>query len=240
MTIQVLDKPRQAVRPVEKPTEIPPLLPGDYLTRPEFERRYLAHPEIKKAELIEGIVYMPSPVRVNLHGDPHFIIITWLGVYQSATPGVQGSDNATVRLDFLNEPQPDVILRLAPEAGGRSRVGMDDYLEGPPELVVEIAASTASYDLHQKKNVYARHGIPEYIVFLPTERDVAWFVLRDGAYERLPSDADGILRSQVFPGLWLQTEALWAKDLAALLKILQQGLASAEHAAFIATLASHR
>lgn len=236
MTIPVLDKHKPVERSVDTPTSVPPLLPGDYLTRPEFERRYLAHPEIKKAELIEGIVYMPSPVRTDRHGDPHFNIITWLGVYQSVTPGLQGSDNATVRLDFLNEPQPDVIVRLAPEVGGRSRVGGDGYLEGPPELVVEIAASSASYDLHQKKSVYARHGIPEYLVLLPLEQEVAWFVLRDGVYERLQPDQDGLLRSEIFPGLWLQPQAIWANNLATLLTVLQQGLASAEHATFVAQI----
>jgi Uma2 family endonuclease len=236
MTIQVLDKPKPAVRTVDTSSSVPPLLPGDYLTRPEFERRYLAHPEIKKAELIEGIVYMPSPVRADRHGDPHFNMITWLGVYQSVTPGLQGSDNATVRLDFLNEPQPDVISRLAPEVGGRSQIGVDGYLEGPPEFVVEIAASSASYDMHQKKNVYARHGIPEYLVLLPLEQDVVWFALRNGLYERLVPDQNGILRSEVLPGLWLQPQAIWANDLATLLAVLQQGLASAEHAAFVARL----
>jgi hypothetical protein len=111
MTLQTLDLPKQSTRQTMRRAAIPPLVPGDYLTRPEFERRYLAQPAIKKAELIEGIVYMPSPVRANTHGDPHFVVIGWLAQYQAATPGVRGSDNATLRLDLRNEPQPDVILR---------------------------------------------------------------------------------------------------------------------------------
>jgi Uma2 family endonuclease len=236
MTIQLLDKIQPLVEVADPQHDTLTLVAGDYLTRPEFERRYHAHPEIKKAELIEGIVYMPSPVRADRHGDPHFIVITWLGNYQVATPGVRGSDNATLRLDFLNEPQPDVILQLDPAVGGHSYVDADGYLQGAPELIVEVAASSVSYDMHQKKNVYARHGVIEYLVLLPMEQQIAWFVLRDGHYERLRPDRDGILRSQVFPGLWLQPIALLENDLATLLALLQQGLASSEHAAFVSQL----
>ncbi|RIK36698.1 MAG: hypothetical protein DCC55_26495 [Chloroflexi bacterium] len=236
MTVQTLDQPKQASNHSSFQTGVPPLVAGDYLTRPEFERRYLAHPEIKKAELIEGIVYMPSPIRADSHGDPHFLIITWLGVYTAATPGLRGSDNATLRLDYFNEPQPDVVLRLDPEHGGRSRIGPDGYLEGPPELIVEIAASSSNYDMNQKKDVYARHGVAEYLVLLTLEQDVAWFILRDNGYERQEPDADGILRSAIFPGLYLQPAAIWSNDLPALLAILQQGLSSPEHAAFVERL----
>lgn len=236
MTLQVLDKPEQDITPAKSQNKIPPLSAGDYLTRPEFERRYLAHPEIKKAELIDGIVYMPSPLRADTHGDPHFDIIGWLNFYRAGTPGLRGSDNATLRLDFLNEPQPDVILRLEPEYGGHSRIGADGYLEGPPELIVEVAASSSSYDMNQKKNVYARHGVAEYLVLLTMEQTVAWFILRDGQYERLQPASDGVLRSEIFPGLWLQPRAIWDNDLQAMLAVLQQGLATPEHAAFLAQL----
>ena len=134
---------------------------GDRLSRAEFERRYQAHPEINKAELIEGVVHMPSPVHFALHSQPHVDIITWLGLYRAATPGVVGGDNATVRLDYENVVQPDALLRLEPALGGRSQVTEDDYLAGPPELVVEIAASSASYDMHDKRRVYARNGVQE-------------------------------------------------------------------------------
>jgi Uma2 family endonuclease len=207
------------------------------LSRAEFERRYQAHPEIKKAELVEGVVYMPSPVRFEQHGRPHFNIITWLGTYCAATPGtLAGGDNTTVRLDFENEVQPDALLRLDPEQGGRSWVTTDDYLEGPPELIVEIAASSAAYDLHDKRRVYARNGVQEYLAVQMYEKRVDWFVLREGVYETLSPDAEGVLRSEVFPGLWLQPDALWSGDLSAMLALLRQGLASPEHAAFVARL----
>ena len=209
---------------------------GDRLSRAEFERRYQAHPEINKAELIEGVVHMPSPVHYALHSQPHVDIITWLGVYRAATPGVAGGDNATVRLDYENVVQPDALLRLEPAQGGRSRVTEDDYLAGPPELVVEIAASSASYDMHDKRRVYARNGVQEYLVAQAYEQRVDWFVLREGVYEALQPDAEGILRSEVFPGLWLPADALWAGDLATMLAVLQQGLASPEHAAYVADL----
>lgn len=235
MTNQVLEKPKQTNPSPDAQNGSLSLLPGDYLTRPEFERRYHAQSDIKKAELIEGIVYIPSPVRAG-HGDAHFVLIGWLGVYQAATPGVRGSDNATLRLDFLNEPQPDILLRLDPALGGRSRLGADGYLEGSPEFIVEIAASSASYDMNQKKGVYDRHGIQEYLVVLPLKQEVAWFVLRDEGYVRLQPDADGILRSQVFPGLWLQPAAIWTNGLITLLDVGQQGIASPEHNVFVEQL----
>ncbi|MBI1879701.1 MAG: Uma2 family endonuclease [Chloroflexi bacterium] len=183
---------------------------------------------------------MPSPIRFEQHGSPHFVIITWLGVYQANTPGIRGGDNATVRLDLENEVQPDALLRLDEAMGGQSRVTVDDYLEGPPELIVEIAASSASYDLHDKRRVYARTGVQEYLVIQIYEQRVDWWTLREGVYQPLPADDDGILRSEIFPGLWLSTEALWANDLAAILAVLQQGLASPEHTALVERLKVQR
>lgn len=215
---------------------IPPLQSGDHLSRAEFERRYHLHPEIKKAELIEGVVYVASPVHAKKHASPHFNVISWLGAYTAMTPGVSGNDNATLRLDLENDPQPDVILCLDPAYGGRTRVTADDYLEGAPELIVEIAASSASYDLNQKKRAYARNGVTEYLVFVSYERRTCWFVLRDEGYVELTPDDQGILRSAVFPGLWLPADALWQGDLPRMLAVLRQGLASAEHGAFVQQL----
>jgi hypothetical protein len=211
---------------------VPPLQPGDRLTRPEFERRYDAMPEVKKAELIEGVVYMPSPVTVEEHGAPHFDLITWLGLYRATTPGVQGGDNSTLRLDWDNDPQPDGFLRILPEYGGQSRTSPDGYVEGAPELAAEIAASSVSYDLHDKLNAYRRNGVREYVVWRVWDKEIDWFVLRDGRYERLPLTPTGLHQSEVFPGLWLDPAALLRGDLAHVLQVLQQGLASPDHAAF--------
>src|SRR5262245_2190744 len=137
-------------RPEPSPNGIPPLEPGDHLSREEFERRYDAMPDLKKAELIQGVVYMPSPTRHRRHGRPHGQMIAWLGVYEAATLGVEASNNATTRLDDENEPQPDAVLLISPERGGQARVSDDDYLEGAPELAAEVAASSVSYDLHSK------------------------------------------------------------------------------------------
>jgi Uma2 family endonuclease len=217
-------------------SDLPPLNAGDRLSRAEFERRYHAHAEIKKAELVEGIVYMPSPARFAQHGQPHGYMVAWLGLYCSATPGVLLGDNATTRLDYENVVQPDALLRLDPALGGRSRVTSDDYLSGPPEMVVEVAASSVSYDLGVKRRVYARSGVQEYLAAQAYEQRVDWFVLREGVYETLQPDQDGILRSEVFPGLWLPVDALWAGDLAVMIAGLQRGLSSPEHAAFMADL----
>ena len=210
---------------------VPPLENGDQLTRPEFERRYEAMPHLKKAELIEGVVYMPSPVRHKGHGLEHIALSTWLGVYTASTRGIEASDNATVRLDLDNEPQPDVLLRLT--NGGQSRVAADGFIEGPPELVAEVASSSVAYDLHQKLDVYRRHGVREYIVWRTVDNAIDWFVLRDGRYERLsPSEAE-IYQSETFPGLWLDAAAMLQGDLARVLKTLGEGIASLEHAEFV-------
>ena len=215
---------------------VPPLENGDVLTRAEFERRYEAMPHLKKAELIEGVVYVPSPVRHRYHGHQHTHLIAWLAHYEAGAPGVEASDNSTVRLDLDNEPQPDGLLFIDPACGGQARIDADDYIEGAPELVAEVASSSASYDLHAKLRVYRRNGVREYLVWRVLDHEVDWFVLRAGQYERLPVDAEGLLRSEVFPGLWLDPAALLRGDLATVLAIVQRGLASPEHAAFVARL----
>jgi Uma2 family endonuclease len=212
---------------------IPALCAGDRLTRDEFERRYAAMPHCKKAELIEGVVYMPSPVSAARHGDPQALLVFWLCHYVLRTPGLRCSDNATVRLDLDNEPQPDVHLRLLPGHGGRTQIGPEGYVEGPPELVVEVTASRASYDLHDKLDVYRRSGVREYLVYRVDDAEVDWFVLTGGRYEAMRGDGNGVLCSVVFPGLWLDVPALLRSDGAALLACLERGLASDEHARFV-------
>lgn len=214
--------------------EVLPLENGDRLTRPEFERRYHAMPKVKKAELIEGVVYMGSPVRFEPHAEPHSNIIGWLWVYRSATPGVRLGDNATTRLDLENEPQPDALLRIA--SGGNSSISEDGYVEGAPELVVEIAASSASYDSHDKLRMYRRNGVQEYLVWKIYNNRIDWFQLNEGEYILLEPDAAGIIRSQVFPGLWLAVSAMLEGNLAEVLAVLQQGLGSAEHGDFVEQL----
>ncbi len=218
------------------PAPLPPLQSGDRLTRAEFARRYALHPEIKKAELIDGVVYVASPARHRQHGKPHSLLVGWIIAYAAATPGIDFSDNATVLLDLENEHQPDALLRLEPHHGGRSRVSGDDYIEGPPDLIVEVAASSAAYDLHDKKRVYARSGVREYLVAQAYEQRVDWWELREGVFTPLPQEADSTLHSRAFPGLWLAPAALWAGDAAALLATLQCGLADPTHTAFVERL----
>lgn len=214
----------------------PPLNAGDHLSRQEFEQRYQAHPEIKKAELIEGVVYMPSPVRFEQHSRPHSNLVTWLGLYHAKTPATTVGDNATVRLDFENEVQPDILLRLDSSRGGKSYVTDDDYIEGPPELIVEIVASSAAYDLHTKRRAYARNGVQEYLAVQIYERRINWYVLREGVYKLLTPDENGLLRSEIFPGLWLNIEAFWANDLASILATLEAGVATSNHTEFVSHL----
>lgn len=215
---------------------LPRLEPGDHLSRAEFERRYEARPDIPKAELIEGVVYMPSPARYKKHGRKNRHVSGWLAFYEAATPGVEGADNCSVRLDLDNEPQPDHFLLIVPERGGNSRTSDDDYVEGAPELVVEVTASSANYDLHSKKNVYRRNGVVEYVVVLTEDQRVLWFRLHEGQYVEVSPDPAGVLRSEVFSGLWLEGPALLAGDLARVKAVVEQGLATPEHAAFVKKL----
>ncbi|MEN9229854.1 MAG: Uma2 family endonuclease [Thermostichus sp. DG02_5_bins_236] len=220
----------------ERLVKLPPLESGDRLTRSEFEQRYSAMPRLKKAELIEGIVYVASPLCYRSHGQPHLLLITWLGTYCAATPGVEAADAPTIRLDADNEPQPDAVLRLA--TGGQSWISSDDYIEGAPELVVEIAAGSASYDLHDKLRVYRRNGVQEYIVWRTYSQQMDWFYLEDGEYKPQSPDARGILRSRQFPSLWLAAPALLAGNLAEVLQTLQQGIATPDHQRFVESLQS--
>lgn len=215
---------------------IPLLEAGDRLTRAEFERRYEAMPQVKKAELIEGIVYMPAAVRLRHHGRPHSHLMTWLGHYEAATPNLMVGDNASVRLDLDNEPQPDALLIIDPDCGGQATISNDDYVESAPELVAEVSSSSVSIDLHTKLRVYRRNGVQEYLVWRVVDREIDWFVLRDGEYQRQTPDAEGLLKSAVFPGLWLDAAALLDHKLAQVLAVLDRGIKSPEHAAFVARL----
>ncbi len=204
---------------------LPILESGDRLSRAEFERRYALVPDNINAELIEGVVYVAAALRYNRHGVPHSLIIIWLGTYGTLTSGVQVADNATVRLDDKNEPQPDVLLRVEENYGGQSRISEDDYVEGAPELIVEIASSSASYDLHDKLIAYQRNGVREYLVWLVEENEFRWYVLEKGTYRQQEPDRD-LLSSPFFPGLRLDVSALLAGDMAKVLSVLQSGLQS--------------
>ncbi|MFO0928433.1 MAG: Uma2 family endonuclease [Gemmataceae bacterium] len=212
------------------PTRVcPPLIDGDRLTRAEFERRYDAMPELKKAELIDGVVHMPSPVSFDRHASPHAHIVTWLGVYLSQTPGVRLGDNGTVRLTDDTEVQPDGLLLIFP--GGQATIDSDDYILGSPEFVAEVAASSASVDRHAKLRAYQRAGVREYLLWRVDADVIDWLVLRNGTFQPLSAGVDGVLRSEAFPGLWLDAAALRRGDLAAVLAMLQRGLATPEHGA---------
>jgi Uma2 family endonuclease len=215
-------------------TGVPPLRDGDRLSRAEFERRWDATPEVKEAELIDGVVHMPPLSRH--HGTPHFSLIGWLCMYQMLTPGTEGADNASVRFDDLNMPQPDALLRILESHGGRSRVSADGYFEGGPELIAEVSRTTADEDLGAKREVYRRHKVPEYIVWRVADKALDWYVLRGEYYLNLDPGPDGVLRSEVFPGLWLDPAALIRGDSARVLAVAQLGHGSPEHTAFVAGL----
>jgi Uma2 family endonuclease len=221
------------------PKSPPPLQSGDRLSADEFERRYDAMPGLKKAELINGVVYMPSPVTLEDHGGPHFDLIGWLCLYRIFTSGVRGGDNATLRLPLANRPQPDACLIIQPAFGGRVQIDADGYIVGAPELVAEVAATSENYDLHDKLDLYRHAGVQEYVVWRVFESAVDWFVLRNGQYDRLPLSAEGLYKSEVLPGLWLDPPALVRGDMVRVSQVAQQGAASPEHGTFLASLQQH-
>ena len=233
MSVELMPRTR-ALEPLHE--WVPPLENGDHLTDVEFWRRYLAMPEDVHAELIEGVVYMASPIRIKHHSHPTNKISGWLSVYEAATFGVQSGSAGTARLDPDNTVEPDAFLRIETAYGGQSRIGEDDYLDGAPELVVEVAASTVSNDLHTKLNVYRRNLVQEYIVWRTRDKAIDWFRLREGKYERVEPDAEGIIRSEIFPGLRLAVDKMLNGDLAGVLAELQKGIASEEHQKFVEKL----
>ena len=216
--------------------EVPPLENGDRLNRVEFERRYEAMPNLKKAELIEGIVFLTFAVRALQHGSPHAALVGCLGVYRAATLGVRAADSTSVRLDLENEPRPDGLMLIESACGGQTRISLDDFVEGAPELVAEVAVGLESIELHDKLRAYQRNGVREYVVWRVLDQAIDWFVLRNSQFERLAPDSAGILKSEVFPGLWLDAPAMLRGDLATVFAVLQQGIADPAHAAFVAKL----
>jgi Putative restriction endonuclease len=217
---------------------IPPLVDGDRLSRKEFHRRYLEMPHVKIADLIEGIVYIGPRIPAK-RGEARAHLAGWLGFYSFQTAGLTGAINGTVRLEGDNEVQPTCVVRIEHSSGGSSLIDADDYLEGGPELVGEVTLTNSNVECHAKKRVYLANWVREYIIWRIEDEAIDWFVLRDGRYESLVAD-EGIHKSVVFPGLWLDMGAMLRRDLAGVFAVLQQGMATPEHAAFVARLASTR
>ena len=215
---------------------VPLLENGDTLNAEEFLRRYERMPGVKKAELVEGTVFMASPVS-EFHSDPHFDLIIWLGNYRSGTPKVRGSDNPTVQFGKGVVFQPDAMLTTPAALGGKSSLNAKNYTVGSPELVAEVAMSSVGLDTGPKRKIYLKHGVAEYVLWRVEDEAMDWWTLRDGQYQAIePDAADGLLKSVVYPGLWLDKPAMLRGDMPAVLAALQLGLASPGHAEFVAKL----
>jgi Uma2 family endonuclease len=206
-----------------------PLITGTRMELEEFIRRWEALPDLKNAELIEGIVFVSSPVGLN-HGRHEVLMSMWLAVYSAHTPHTEVSSNTTYHM-LGSAPQPDVFLRITP-----SDSVLTMYPDGAPELIVEIVESSYSHDFGPKKALYQRAGVKEYITVDIVMRDLIWRVLEVGSYVTVEPDAGGILHSRVFPGLWLNPQDIWSEKRVAMLALLRQGLDSPEHQAFVASL----
>jgi Uma2 family endonuclease len=219
-----------------KASVVPALENGDHLSREEFMRRYEARLDIKKAELIGNMVYiMASPLRES-HSAPDSLFAFLLTHYAAATPFVAARANMTVNLSQESVVQPDWYLRIETAAGGQARIDEDDYLSSAPELVVEIALTTASYDLHTKKDAYQAAGAKEYLVWQALDHHLSWFALTPNGYAPVMPEPDGIFKSRVFPGLWIDAAAFAKNEVRLVEQVLNKGLASPEHAAFVAEL----
>lgn len=240
----MLKSRRRSVRPrsrverspvLAKPSEfsLTELCSGDRLSQAEFHRRYEAYPEDVKFELIQGVVYMASPMR-RPHGRDHVVWGYLLEHYAAVTPGTEVLDNSTTILDEDSEPQPDLCLRILTECGGQSVINADDYLEGPPELVAEIAHSSRAIDLFEKRDDYHKAGVREYLVLCVAERELHWFHFPSG--DLVKPDRQGLSRSREFPGLWIDVAALLARDTQTIRAGLERGLARREHATFVRRL----
>lgn len=226
---------RSAPRVASSKRFVPPFRNGDHMDQKTFHALYLKTPEGFKAELIGGIVYVASPVSFN-HGRPHARVVGWLFNYTDATPGTELADNATFVLGDESELQPDACLVIVPECGGGTAVNEDGYLVGAAELVVEVAHSSAAIDLHRKRRDYEAAGVREYLVVLAEPEQAVWFVRGNKGFAEMKPGPDGLFRSRVFPGLWLDPAGLFERSPRRLLKALPQGLTSPEHAAFAAKL----
>lgn len=218
---------------------VPPLVDGEHLDQPTFPARYEAMPPETRAELVDGVVYLPSPMRRD-HGRESRFVSGWLDRYERFTPGIEGADNATVKLDPRDEPQPDHFLRIEPECGGHMGVDEDDYYIGAPELVAEIAKSTRYHDLVRKEADCERAGVQESVVVEPDPDRIHCFVRRGDRFEEPGPGRDGIHRSKVFPGLWLDPAAVFVRDRSRRDEVLEQGVQSPAHAIFVARLARAR
>jgi hypothetical protein len=208
---------------------------GDRMNREEFHRAYEQAPKHFRAELIGGVVYVASPLR-RRHSTHHNRLGMVFSLYELNTPGTEAGDNATVILGDESEPQPDLYLRVLPEFGGQSTTDSKDYVQGPPELLAEVAHSSRSIDLHAKRADYASNGVREYVVVSLADRRFFWFDLSGSRELQVPSD--GIIRIQSFPGLWIDGEALFNPDGKRLVSTLQEGLDSPQHAEFVNRLAA--
>jgi Uma2 family endonuclease len=231
-----------SIQPLDKvagsPETIPPLEQGDRLDQPTFHARYEAMPAGHRAELIGGTVFMPSPAK-RPHSRTTGRVSRWLGIYEDHTPGTEMHDNGSNLMGPESEPHPDTCLLISSACGGQTSV-KDEWIVGAPELIGEIASSTESIDLHGKKADYERAGVKEYIVLALRQQRVYWFINQDEEFVELSAGEDGLFRSTVFPGLWLDPAALLAGNMARVYEVLAAGLASPEHGAFVARLQATR
>lgn len=217
-----------------------PLEHGERLTRAEFERRYRPRPDIKKVELLEGVVHLKPATATQQYANHHAILKSWLEMYLVSTPGVRAAHNYRLRLDEQSEPQPDFCVWIEDICGGQTEILPDGFLQGVPELIIEVAPDSTSYELREKYHTYRRAGVQEYLVLQVQGQKSGWFAWSQGEYFPLFPNNKGVLQSQAFAGLWFAAAAFWQGEGTDLKAALRQGLITTQHADFVEQLAAKK
>jgi hypothetical protein len=221
-------------------TIAPPLADGQLVSLEEFEQRFDATPDLKHAELLDGVAYLRHDGRA-FAGSCRAALIGWLGVYSASTRFLLPGAHGHVALDDRNELQPDAILAVRPEAGGTVVLDATGVVRSAPDFAADVFTTTNATLLPKRIAAHERGGTLEYLVWYAEHKCVDWLVRERGEFVAMnPDPADGLLKSVAFPGLWLDATALLNGDLDTVLAALQRGLASAEHKAFVSQLAARR
>ena len=228
--------PRSGTDPNQSATPPGPPVDGDCLSVNEFLRRYLPYRRHLKAELINGLVSLNRGVRADLEDLSNSVIQSWVRSYAGLTPGTRMDVNTIVILAWDTVPQPNIVLRVLSENGGKSRMTDGGTLKDAPELMVDFTTSHQTFDIRDKLGAFRRHGVAEYLVWWANDQKLDWFCLEQGKYALNLPDSNGVLTSPSFPGLRLNLSALLNRNSAAVMATLRRSLESSEHAGFVARL----
>lgn len=156
----------------------------------------------------------------------------WLCQYRRSTPCVESLGRVSIFLDPTTEIETTAAMWLTPGADDRPRW---QRCEGVPELLVEVTATVHNKVFRRRLRVYEQSEIHELLVVTGDPRDTALYARENGRFARVSPADDGSYRSRVFPGLWLDPSALFSDEWNEMAACLDRGMATEEHAAFVAS-----